>query len=1039
MQNEQDKKRKVLPENREKALIELLDPEPRKNKADEEIKYFQLYLNYAVANIQEIAGISVTDEKKIFEKLEGKSDAEINKLAHFLWLFNVDEPENYFNEQKNNLTLRNSTCMLVEKIFALRNLFAHTAGRGIDAFLSSLDFYVLLEGVLLGISRDNAASKGLQTDKLFKLKLMNKHSDLRPSDILFEKDKQFELTRKGLIFITCMGLYREQAMEFCQQFVDMKLPPKCPASAEDCQTMECPVQEAKKCNYAKAKALIEMFTFFSIRKGRTDLNAANLDYMCFSDILTYLNKVPTPAFDYLALDAEKNRLQKLYDASTETEENKKFKYTLHKRFKDRFLSFAAAYCEDFNKLPVLHFKRLDISNNIGRKRYVFGAENDTRNRMDRHYCICRKNIQFEFRPTEHYGDIKIKSLRSSVSESEFMNLLFAGEKFGYDKVNSKLAEYFTAYHKILETMLNTSDNEFDLEALEQDFCQVANISADELWSEDFSELLNPFFSENILRFFFDGDDDGMTQEELKEQLSYRLNILSCHADDFITRLNKFNAWRRVPKEERTTEKPPMCDKLTFGPRSCKVTDAELVKWVFKAFNLHLPQDRKFRQLSIREQHNEGIKDFEYQIFHAAIGKYSLDPKGLAILIERQRLELKAVWDELSGKVNGYFEEERKYLKKHPKYDASGRPIRANKTLMMLGKAAAEYYKEYCTKAENKYDRADAYDFDAETLRNECRRFGFRPGMAKNYNALVKTILGIDIDQWTHAYNYAEHKPYANRTLPGEEHIVSQIPLPNGFVNRLLTNERPDVMAFRSQFTADVKLRDYYNVSPLSFFTQGKSKDGVNCESEVNYSKNAVNKAKQEINKYFCQDNLLLAFAFEYRKRALSDENAIDIEIEHEKGNDIYEYFNTPDILKEKKITIKIFPNDITRPIFSNVKKQLKKICKYLSSDDREYDFYELQQKYQEIQIRDRNKRLEIIPQIIRIENAVKLPSNLVYDNKTSQEKRDMEFPYYKQIFKKMTREDFDIIADIRNKVYHDGFDLDIAEAQQVLKKNLKIV
>ena len=207
-----------------------------------------------------------------------------------------------------------------------------------------------------------------------------------------------------------------------------------------------------------------------------------------------------------------------------------------------------------------------------------------------------------------------------------------------------------------------------------------------------------------------------------------------------------------------------------------------------------------------------------------------------------------------------------------------------------------------------------------------------------------------------------------------------------------------IQAFRNRFKTDIKLRDYYNVSPLTLFTQGKGKDGVNCESEVNYSKNAVNKAKQEINKYFCQDNLLLSFAFKYRQRALENENAIDVKITHEKGNDIYEYFNTPDILKtnfaEEKIIIKIFPNDITRPIFSNVKKQLKKICKYLPSDDKKYDFYELQQKYQDIQNRDRNKRLEIMPQIIRIENAVKLPE-LDYKNKTSQEIRDMEFPYYK--------------------------------------------
>ena len=193
--NGEMRKIKVLPNNIEKALGELCNTLQFRNKVNDEIKYFQLYLNFAVVNIQNIADVNVTDEKKIASAIEAKGDGVIQKLANFLWLFNVDDPARDFKDYKK-ITLK-----LITKIFALRNLFAHPQGTDISALLSDREFYVLLEGILLSYARDNALAEGLKTDKLFKLKLMNQHSLLKQTDILFDPNKQYVLklqTRKNV-------------------------------------------------------------------------------------------------------------------------------------------------------------------------------------------------------------------------------------------------------------------------------------------------------------------------------------------------------------------------------------------------------------------------------------------------------------------------------------------------------------------------------------------------------------------------------------------------------------------------------------------------------------------------------------------------------------------------------------------------------------------------------------------------------------------------------------------------------------------------
>ena len=348
---------KFLSSNRAEALRELCNTPQNRTKVEEEKKYFLLYLNYAVNNLQRLAGAACLPEAlyredKVKENLEKADDATLLKLANFLWLFNVDEPERDFKD------FRKLTIMLVTRIYALRNLFAHPDEGTSDQLLADRELYVLMEGIFKSAANDNAMSEGVRMDKLYKLKLLNKHTRLEVSDPKYNAAKAYEFTRKGIIFLTCMALYKDEAHEFCQLFVDMKLPVYCPKWREKCAELEeCNATE-KTCNAAKAKALIAMFTYFSCRRGRTVLNAQTQDYMCFSDIVAYLNKVPAAAYDYSEeavaegkadpLAPERTKLAALAAESTESEENKHFKYDLQRRFRERFLSFAAGYCEDFD-------------------------------------------------------------------------------------------------------------------------------------------------------------------------------------------------------------------------------------------------------------------------------------------------------------------------------------------------------------------------------------------------------------------------------------------------------------------------------------------------------------------------------------------------------------------------------------------------------------------------------------------------------------------------------------------------------------------
>ncbi len=1060
MANELIRERKIkrLPNNIEKAIDELCNTPQHRHKAEEEKKIFLLYLNFAVCNIQQIAGVDVTDEKKIADAIEQKGDTVIQKLANFLWLFNVDEPGNDFKDYKA-ITLK-----LVTKIFALRNLFAHPQGSDITPLLSDRDFYVVLEGILLSYAQDNALGQGLKTDKLFKLKLMNIHSDTSERD--FDANKQYELTRKGIIFLTCMALYKNEAMEFCQMFVDMKLPQRCPADAgEECKNIACcGSSDAKPCNYAKAKALITMFTYFSCRKGRDVLDAADLDFMSFADIMTYLNKVPSAAMDYLPLLDERNMLAEKAAISTESEKNKLYKYSLHRRFKDRFLAFAAAYCEDFSLLPVLHFKRLDISEHIGRKRYAFGSENDNRNRMDRHYVIKNDSIAFEFLPTEHYGDIKISSLRGNISETLFKKLLYAMNCWNPEVVNAKLKEYLTAYHKVLEKMLNTGvDEDFYLEDFEDEFSIITGFSGDELF-DNFEDITQHYFPGNLSRFFTASSNE-MGQEEMFEWLTYRLKVLKDQSVDFQKRLKKFEEWRSVPAEKRTTPRPPVCggSELSYPPYTTSFSDGDLIVWVFKALNLHLTPENKFRQLPRGEQHNKGMRDHEYQMLHRAIGKYSLDQKSIAGLLNKLRPELSSAWSDISGKVSKLFSIKSKEMAKNPRMAANGRPLRASKTLHMLATAAAQHCQEYYQQQLTKYNKAGAYGIDNDVLRAECRRFGVKVGMPLDRNSLIKTILGIDENQWKHAYDYSNKRPFVDRKLSNTEHIFTKVPLPNDFAERIVPEKIKTAGSFdfnkaMREMKIDLQLRNYYDISAMVDYLHSGNSSKLNTQrvitrgentftEHVDLSRTAVNKALSGIRKCEYQDKLLSIIALKYRERFMAGESMFDKKVNMEDNVSIYDFFEKPVTVAIKKtggVKVSILPNDLLRPAFALIRtaSYLRVITAAIDPVRKEFDYYELQEKLSMIQAEDRRKRLEFLPAIINFERIVQLPKGLIYSKNSDKavrekENRDIEYPYYRGYYNKLTREEFDIIADARNAVYHNGIGLDIRQAMEILQKHAK--
>ena len=1048
------KKPSYLPQNRNAAISQLkLKGRDKKGKPFDETPFFLLYLNYAVNNIVAITGIApgILDPEAAADNIRksGRSAA----LANFLWLFNVENPRDEFPSPE----CLERAVTIAAKIFALRNFFTHLYENGNDALLLNRDLYVLLEGEIGSLARSECMKEnGIRSDKLNKLKLVAPHNDEKTS---------WELTRKGLIFLTCMALYKDDAMEFCNLFNDMKLAPtrkelagQAAAIPGAAATDQKPLDLEDLPNQARARALRFFFTKFSVRKGRDlDILADNFNFTCFADIIGYLNKVPAVAHDYLSLDAENARLQALADVSTEDEDNKKFKYTLHRRFRDRFLSFAAGYCEDFDILPCIRFKRLDITPVSDRKRYLFGKEQDNRLRMDRHYSVVKDAIRFEWLPKTHYGPVRIDSLRSAFSAAQMKQLLALHfRKSG--GLNDEIDAYFTAYHLILEKMLNAADcNDIYLESdpeLLNAFSVVTGKSEAELLDDDadLMEIAAPFFPANLTRFFLE-TDNMMSVAEMQAALYNRLALNADHAGDFMVRIDTLNSWRREPHDKEEKHPLPVCskDEVFFPPRHCNLSDADLSAWVFRYLNLFLANDRKFRQLPKSKQHR-GDADFEYQYIQSLVGKFNLDQKGLWAVLEKHRPELKDQIETLKANIA-------RQLRKAPR-PQNGK--RASATLAMLARAAADEFARFCKIEMKKYDETDP-DMDQDYLRAQCRRFGIRPGMQKDRDALVRTILRLDPVKWGNAFDYANNaKRTAPRTLDSVGHVVSQIPFPNVLPPRFAASilaKAPNLLEpdgsfdfnkYLRGFENKVVLRDYYDVAPLVAYAHTHDRKdpalapdapGIrrDCFTAVFTAAN-ISRTVAAIKDVRNQDALLCRIAFDYWERFKQEQGAISFSGKFDNADgrySVYDVFSVPVQITRNGRSLQLTCNDVNRPVLAQIVKYFPVIAANMPDPDAPvFEFYRMVEKYRELLSADRQKRIDLIRLVLLFDAAAPIPASR-YAGLSRDQIHAMEFAEYARKFPGFSEQEYEVLRKARNAVFHDGLGLEVGDALDVLRKHLR--
>ena len=368
-----------LPDTPQKALLKLWDrPDPLEKKMlfEQELPYFQFYLNLAITNIQGIANLDkqMFREQEVVKALMSLDEATRFRLADFLWLSKVDDAKSLFlkdcrpkdccpsfpskgeNDVSSFFSCDNTSCPLrnrhemndaycsnhdvriIVQLYRLRNFLAHYTRpeTTIDALVTDHQFYTFFAGWLFGEAKSKALDGQIKTDKLYKMKLMNQQTGEKDTP---RKDCQFAFTRKGLVFLICLGLYKHEAHEFCQALNDMKLPTKELLELEQPDEEERTQLGKKK---SQRNAARELFTYFCMRESYGAVWQDDHNYIYFTDLLEYLNKVPLLSLDYLALRKERERLAEDCAKSQESESNKEWKYNLDRnaRYEHRFVSYS---------------------------------------------------------------------------------------------------------------------------------------------------------------------------------------------------------------------------------------------------------------------------------------------------------------------------------------------------------------------------------------------------------------------------------------------------------------------------------------------------------------------------------------------------------------------------------------------------------------------------------------------------------------------------------------------------------------------------
>ena len=1065
-----------------RILGSIRNPQTRRDEYKDETPQFITYLTLALQNITDIIGEDLSKMRSVnsVEKALKKS-GKIWEVASFLWLHAEDQPKRDFAKLSKEKAAKGEVPdfekfakAIVVKLWELRNMFVHpTEQRAAKVLVVNKDFYKFVEGELYGNALGNALGAGRKSEKVFKQRIFTPHDD---------SNFQYEFTRKGMIFLVCLALYRHDASEFVQQFPDLQLPPReweMEKGYKKRMTEEELVALRKK--GGSVKAILDAFTHYSMRASRTDIDLKNKDYLNFANVLTYLNKVPMASYNYLALRDEAQALAEAAAKSTESEENKRFKYLLHPRQKDRFLTLALAFIEDFHVLDCIKFKRLDITVRPERSRYMFGpipkGEKNEKgdelfdaNGMDRHYVISHGNAEFEYVPGEHNGPIRISRLRGRIGEGEIMRLLLAyfttrdaNSQENDNPVNKELQVYLRSYHRILERMLNAKtldELKFDSPDFKNDFKRVSGKGVDALTKESFVEEMKPFFPAGITRYFV-GDEMKLDTRALQDILASKLAAMEDRASDFLTRLDRLTDWRKLDEEAKKRVGPPVCKigELKYPPRTCKMSDTQLIKRVLDYINLNLTQaEDKYRQLP-RGLRHRGVRDVEFQLLHRDIGRFGSNPDGLWRTLEkREALNGEdGPLEALKNRERELFQAEQRRCR--GKLDKNGRPLRVGHTLTMLAAAATGLYRDTCAQLRDDWCR-ELQPEDAELLPYICRMYGVRTGMPLDRDSLVKTVLGIDLTTWSMAYDYENDAP---RTEPrkledAKDLIVSQVPVPNRIAIRCMPRPadgskfqfNPAFRAFLPYEEGRMALRRYYDVKPLIEYVRSHkdrfeeavdpSAPGVETrigqeaaegefgklppKERVGFSRNDVNRAIQEIQRVERQDKLLLACAKRYWDAYM--DASVQTPMKDKLSGFAFAEFSSIGQFFSKHIddrisddvSIRMMPNDFARPVYSVITEHLDELVPQASPIAGEkgvYSLYDLNLVLKDLQREENSLRLKYLPAIVEFEKRGHEPEEKIGI--------DALFEHYKKelgAYSKvpLTREEFDAVVAFRNRLMH---------------------
>lgn len=892
-----------------------------------------------------------------------------DKLAHFLWMFKCLEHD--YQDEKESMTQA-----LYQKIEALRNLFSHAEKEkeSVQEILKcSQELYHFLEGKLRSIASQEVLTRGADSAVIADRSLVRR--------IFISKSEGFayELTYSGVIFLCSMALYRDEAESFISGLKHMK----------------------KGDLYAKD--LKDFFICFSIRKKYQISGSADFYSLHFASVINYLNKVPLVSKEYLSLKQEREKLQALEAQSMEEERNKEFKYHLQPRMREKFTSFALAYLEDFDLLPELRFKRLNVNDNGREAEYLFGRamkdsaltdENDTR--MDRHFVLNGNNAGFAWNPgDQHYGSIRIGEIRGSLTRDTLKKLiaLQLNAPQLYAGVRENIQEYLTVYHRMLEKILDFANDGsfFRLNDVLPELVALTGNTIEEL-QNDFVRLATPVLGPALVRIL---QPEEKKAADPAEDLLHRLDLAIGQTHQFEKRIK--------------TE---------------KIRDNAKISEVMAFFLLHSPRF-PFRQLPFSKQHRACL-DYEFQTIHELIGNYPKYPKKLWKHFEKYEDKKEDEKFPASTKLSA--QETLDLIGERLELLKAAGPLKNASSLDELAVIAARERRRMYLKAREILQQKDAPEYK-ETLEAWQKILGSSEARPISRESVFASILKLEEETWKNAYDY-ENKTPGRRQVTDEEHIYSRFLFPANIIELLLRRENIFPAASRNQnlynaekaqfdfnryfreMKINLALRDFYDSSVLIQWL--KDNAGKQSLMPVNTLKrNQVDSAIKKIKEFHTQDKLLLKIAFNYYEKS-HRKLAFTKEIREEKS--VYEIFTAPIRvdLKAYGIQYEVFLADRNKAIYGELERALPKFAATLKAqigdgEGKIFSFGELVTGYEAIRHSDRRIRKMFIMPILRLEKM---------EGGTPPEAQDQSAEYLHRKVPVLSLEEAKAITEFRNKMMH---------------------